>query len=76
MDRYLDGEEIDLKVLIDDLEKAVARGTFYPVLVAVRTADRPRHARAARGADRGVPVPRRARAAAGHRAGRHAGHAA
>jgi elongation factor G len=32
MDRYLGGEEIDVKVLIDDLETAVARGTFYPVL--------------------------------------------
>ena len=34
MDRYLSGEEIDPKVLIDDLETAVARGSFYPVLVA------------------------------------------
>ncbi|WP_203979889.1 elongation factor G-like protein EF-G2 [Planotetraspora silvatica] len=34
MDRYLSGEEIDTKVLIDDLEKAVARGTFHPVLAA------------------------------------------
>ncbi|GII88058.1 elongation factor G [Sphaerisporangium siamense] len=32
MDRYLSGEEIDTKVLIDDLEKAVARGGFHPVL--------------------------------------------
>jgi elongation factor G len=32
MDRYLSGEEIDVKALIEDLEKAVARGTFYPVL--------------------------------------------
>jgi elongation factor G len=32
MDRYLSGEEIDTKVLIDDLEKAVARASFYPVL--------------------------------------------
>jgi elongation factor G len=32
MDRYLSGEEIDAKVLIEDLEKAVARGSFYPVL--------------------------------------------
>jgi len=32
MDRYLGGEEIDPKVLIDDLEKAVAHGSFYPVL--------------------------------------------
>jgi elongation factor G len=32
MDRYLGGEEIDLKVLVDDLETAVARGSFYPVL--------------------------------------------
>ncbi|MFD7227369.1 elongation factor G-like protein EF-G2 [Streptomyces sp. NPDC059881] len=34
MDRYLGGEEIDLKTLIDDLEKAVARGVFHPVLAA------------------------------------------
>jgi elongation factor G len=32
MDRYLAGEDIDLKIVIEDLEKAVARGTFYPVL--------------------------------------------
>jgi elongation factor G len=32
MDRYLSDEEIDAKVLIEDLEKAVARGSFYPVL--------------------------------------------
>ena len=34
MERYLSGEEIDPKVLIEDLEKAVARGSFYPVLAA------------------------------------------
>jgi len=32
MERYLSGENIDAKVLIEDLEKAVARGSFYPVL--------------------------------------------
>ncbi|MGY4766462.1 elongation factor G-like protein EF-G2 [Kribbella sp. CWNU-51] len=32
MDRYLEGEEIDQKVLIDDLERAVARGSFFPVV--------------------------------------------
>ncbi|MDQ1665952.1 MAG: elongation factor [Actinomycetota bacterium] len=32
MDRYLGGEDIELKVLVDDLETAVARGTLYPVL--------------------------------------------
>ncbi|MGC5053060.1 elongation factor G-like protein EF-G2 [Micromonospora sp. DT48] len=32
MDRYLDGEEIDAAVLVEDLEKAVARGHFYPVV--------------------------------------------
>ena len=37
MDRYLSGEEIDAKVLIEDLEKAVARGSFYPVLAAPAT---------------------------------------
>ena len=34
MDRYLAGDPIDQKVLIADLETAVARGTFYPVLPA------------------------------------------
>jgi elongation factor G len=37
MDRYLAGEAIDSKVVIDDLEKAVARGSFYPVLGACPT---------------------------------------
>ncbi|WP_067172123.1 elongation factor G-like protein EF-G2 [Microtetraspora niveoalba] len=32
MDRYLSGESIDTKILIDDLEKAVARASFHPVL--------------------------------------------
>nr|WP_189651935.1 elongation factor G-like protein EF-G2 [Nonomuraea spiralis] len=32
MERYLEGDPIDTKVLVDDLEKAVARGSFYPVL--------------------------------------------
>jgi elongation factor G len=32
MDRYLDGEDIDQAVLIDDLETAVARGSFFPVI--------------------------------------------
>jgi elongation factor G len=32
MERYVSGEEIDVKALIEDMEKAVARGTFYPVL--------------------------------------------
>ncbi|MEV1050427.1 elongation factor G-like protein EF-G2 [Streptomyces sp. NPDC049887] len=34
MERYLGGEEVDLETLIDDLEKAVARGAFHPVLAA------------------------------------------
>jgi elongation factor G len=32
MDRYLGGEEIDQSVLIEDLEKAVARASFFPVI--------------------------------------------
>ncbi|MDL4777298.1 elongation factor G-like protein EF-G2 [Actinomadura xylanilytica] len=32
MDRYLAGEELDVEALIADLETAVARGTFFPVL--------------------------------------------
>ncbi|WP_433548534.1 elongation factor G-like protein EF-G2 [Streptomyces sp. CA-294286] len=34
MDRYLAGEEIDVRTLVGDLERAVARGTFHPVLAA------------------------------------------
>ncbi|HUR13612.1 MAG TPA: elongation factor G-like protein EF-G2 [Mycobacteriales bacterium] len=34
LDRYLGGEDIDTKVIIHDLEVAVARGQFYPVLPA------------------------------------------
>lgn len=34
MDRYISGEEIDLGTLVRDLEKAVARGSFHPVLIA------------------------------------------
>ncbi len=32
MDRYLEGEEIDVETLIEDLETAVSRGSFFPVL--------------------------------------------
>ncbi|KND43427.1 elongation factor G-like protein EF-G2 [Streptomyces stelliscabiei] len=39
MDRYLGGEEIDVTTLVDDLERAVARGVFHPVLAAAPAAD-------------------------------------
>ncbi len=32
MERYVDGEVIDTAVLITDLERAVARGSFFPVI--------------------------------------------
>jgi len=32
MDRYLNGEDIEIETLIDDLETAVSRGSFFPVL--------------------------------------------
>jgi elongation factor G len=32
MERYLGGEDLDVGVLIDDLETAVARGAFHPVV--------------------------------------------
>jgi elongation factor G len=39
MDRYLGGERIDEEVLIKDLEKAVARASFFPVVpVCAQTA--------------------------------------
>ncbi|MBV9057747.1 MAG: elongation factor G-like protein EF-G2 [Pseudonocardiales bacterium] len=34
MERYLEGEDIETDVLINDLETAVTRGTFYPVIPA------------------------------------------
>jgi elongation factor G len=34
MDRYLAGEDIPLDTLVEDLETAVARGSFHPVLPA------------------------------------------
>ncbi|MGH3932407.1 MAG: elongation factor G-like protein EF-G2, partial [Pseudonocardiaceae bacterium] len=34
MDRYLGGEDLDVGLLIDDLETAVARGSFHPVIPA------------------------------------------
>ncbi|NDZ81149.1 elongation factor G-like protein EF-G2 [Streptomyces sp. SID10853] len=34
MDRYLGGEEIDVGTVVADLERAVARGVFHPVLAA------------------------------------------
>ncbi|MFJ9666190.1 elongation factor G-like protein EF-G2 [Streptomyces sp. NPDC101219] len=39
MDRYLGGEDIDTGTLIEDLERAVARGVFFPVLAASPAAD-------------------------------------
>ena len=39
MDRYLGGETIDTATLITDLERAVARGSFHPVLAAAPAAD-------------------------------------
>src|SRR4051794_16653772 len=32
MERFLGGEEVDAKLLVDDLERAVARGSFHPVV--------------------------------------------
>ena len=32
MDRYMGGEDIDFDLLVDDLETAVARGSFFPVV--------------------------------------------
>jgi elongation factor G len=32
MDRYMSGEEIDVSLMVDDLETAVARASFFPVI--------------------------------------------
>ena len=39
MDRYLGGEHIDLDILVTDLERAVARGSFFPVVATAGEAD-------------------------------------
>ncbi|GGM12631.1 elongation factor G [Streptomyces fumigatiscleroticus] len=39
MDRYLGGEPIDVDTLVEDLERAVARGVFFPVLAAAPAAE-------------------------------------
>ena len=50
MDRYLGGEEISSDVLTEDLEKAVARATFFPVVpVCSQTGRRLRRAARPRG---------------------------
>lgn len=37
MERYLSGDEVALQVLVDDLEKAVARASFHPVIPVCAT---------------------------------------
>ncbi|MCU1677996.1 MAG: fusA1 [Frankiales bacterium] len=37
MDRYLGGEPLDTEMLVTDLERAVARGRFFPLVPAVTT---------------------------------------
>ena len=39
LDRYLAGEEVGFDTVVDDLETAVARGAFHPVLPASRPPD-------------------------------------
>ncbi|GAA4032032.1 elongation factor G-like protein EF-G2 [Arthrobacter methylotrophus] len=34
MERYLGGEEVPLETLVEDLETAIVRGTFFPVLAS------------------------------------------
>src|SRR4029453_9417304 len=57
MDRYLSGEDIDLKVLIEDLETAVARGSFYPVLATALTPAGLGTAELLRGVTQAFPSP-------------------
>ncbi|MBT8160381.1 MULTISPECIES: elongation factor G-like protein EF-G2 [Arthrobacter] len=37
MDRYLEGEDVSVDTLIEDLETAIVRGTFFPVIAASST---------------------------------------
>ncbi len=37
LDRYLGGEEVGFDTLVDDLETAVARGSFHPVIPCIPT---------------------------------------
>ena len=65
MDRYLSGDPVDVDTLVADLEKAVSRGSFFPVLPALRP-DRHGPCRAPRAGDAWLPEPGRARGPTGH----------
>ncbi|ABD10738.1 translation elongation factor 2 (EF-2/EF-G) [Frankia casuarinae] len=54
LDRYLSGDEPDTKLLLGDLETAVARGTFFPVLPAGLLPGSTSGPGAGAGSDRGV----------------------
>ncbi|WP_330253675.1 elongation factor G-like protein EF-G2 [Nocardia sp. NBC_00565] len=43
MERYLGGENIDLDTLVTDLERAVARGSFHPVLIGAPAPEGAKH---------------------------------
>ncbi len=43
MERYLGGEEVEVDTLVADLERAVARGVFHPVLAAAPPAEGEAH---------------------------------
>ncbi len=64
MDRYLAGEQIDEDVLVTDLERAIARASFFPV-IPVCASHRRRARRAARPVRARLPVTARARSARG-----------
>ncbi|CAM5303141.1 Elongation factor G, mitochondrial [Streptomyces rimosus subsp. rimosus] len=76
MDRYLAGEDIDLKTLVGDLETAVARGTFHTrARRGAGRGGRPAgagHHRAARPDRAWLPHPRRARGPGRHHSRRQA----
>ena len=71
MERYLGGEEVDAALLVQDLERAVARGSFHPV-VPVDSSTGVGAARAARPGRLRLPVAARAPAARGVHARRAA----
>lgn len=57
MDRYVGGEDLDLDVVVADLEKAVARGSFFPVLPAALDPARFGCAEVLDLIERGFPAP-------------------
>ena len=73
MERFLGGEELAIDMLVDDLEKAVARGHFHPVLPVGLDPQRPVGMLGSSNSSSGIPHAGGTSAAHRHYPGRTTG---